>query len=58
MSKQKQPPTPEEYIEQFKSFDLSAQINIFKWIEQFLKDTQKKAQEVHSQLAQVVKEKN
>lgn len=57
MPKQKQPPTPDEYKDLFKQYHLSFQIEIFQWIKEYLENVKKEAQEVHSQLAQVVKEK-
>lgn len=57
MSKQKQPPTPEEYKEMFQQYQLTYQIEIYQWIKEFLENAKKQAQDVHNQLAQVVKEK-
>lgn len=58
MPRQKEQPTVEQHMEQFKNFPLLDQIEIYKAIKQHLEYTQKQAQQVQDQLAQVVKEKN
>lgn len=58
MRKSKEQPTVEQHLNDFKNFPLPDQIEIYKAIKQHLEYTQKQAQQVQDQLAQVVKEKN